>query len=83
MVSLEDVLAALDEFDRFGGGSLELIAWELGAPYHGVTGLAADATQRGLIRRCGTDRISGEEMWRLTAKGRLRARERVTSVSGR
>ena len=71
-----EVLAVLADFDRFGGSSVALIAWELGAPEESVADLASQAAKEGLLRPSGVDPVSGEDMWRLTGLGRGRQARR-------
>jgi DNA-binding PadR family transcriptional regulator len=64
-----DVLYVLSDFDRSGGGSRELVAWELlvtpGALEPVWTAMLAD----GLIQSAAADEYTGELMVRLTAQG--------------
>lgn len=65
-----DVLLVLAEFDRFGGSSFELIAWELGVAEDEVIRVGSRAFEKGFVKRAGTDPVTGEDMWRLTGSGR-------------
>jgi hypothetical protein len=68
---LARVLDVLDDFDSFGGASEELVAWELGIEPSAVTDTWRRAIERGLLAPAARDSIFGEEMWRLSAKGRV------------
>ena len=57
-------------FDQFGGGSLGLVAWELGHREAEVAPAWRGAINRGLIEPVGIDLNNGEEMWRITEQGR-------------
>jgi hypothetical protein len=68
--SMRSVLEVLSEFDTFGGGSLGLVAWELGLPEDALAPAWAKAIREGLLEPAGTDKASGEAMWRLSDRGR-------------
>jgi DNA-binding IclR family transcriptional regulator len=68
-VTAEDVLATLSAFDRFGGASLELIAWEFGVAPSTIADVWARLRDAGLLRRAGEDPATGEPMYRLSADG--------------
>ena len=68
--SVNDVLDVSEHFDKAGGASIELTAWELDVDLARVTSAWSRAIQTGLLEPAGTDPESGEEMWRLTARGR-------------
>jgi hypothetical protein len=70
MASVELVIRVVQEFDDLGGASPELVAWELGADADSVKPLWDRAIADGLLAPAPRDRIFGEEMWRLTARGR-------------
>ena len=67
------------DFDRFGGASIELVAWELCIEKSAVSAAWSRAIADGLLERFGTDEVRGEETWRLTSRGR-RAYERSDDV---
>ena len=69
-VSVNDVLDVSEHFEKAGGASIELTAWELDTDLARVTSAWSRAIQAGLLEPAGTDEESGEEMWRLTASGR-------------
>jgi len=69
-VSLKDVLEVSAQFDEFGGASIELTAWELDAEPADVLSAWSLAIKEGFLEPGGTDRPSGEEMWRLSDHGR-------------
>ncbi len=68
---LARVLGVLDDFDGFGGASEELVAWELGLEPESVRDSWNRAIAQGLFAPAPRDNIFGEEMWRLSAKGRM------------
>jgi diguanylate cyclase (GGDEF)-like protein len=74
VASVEDILDVAAEFDELGGASLELTAWELGVDLARVVSAWSRALKHGYLEPAGTDKASGEEMWRLSAEGR-RAQE--------
>ncbi len=69
--SLQSVLDVLRDFDDLGGGSLALVAWELGVEEGALAAAWSTAIEEALLKPAGRDMISGEEMWRLTERGRL------------
>jgi hypothetical protein len=69
-VSVKDVLEVLAQFDRFGGASLELTARELSDELSVVAAVWSRAITEGFLERAGTERGSGEEVWRLSERGR-------------
>ncbi len=68
--SLQSVLDVLQDFDDLGGGSLGLVAWELGVEEGAVAPAWSTAIEEGLIEPAGWDMNYGEEMWRITERGR-------------
>jgi hypothetical protein len=70
-VPIATVLEVLADFDRFGGASVELTAWELDVDHSQVIAAWTTAGDDGLMERCGSDVVDGleEEMWRLTDAG--------------
>jgi hypothetical protein len=64
-----DVLAVLGDFDRAGGASLNLLAWELVRSPELVASTWDAAEAEGLIRAVGADPRTGELIFRLTAGG--------------
>jgi len=74
---LESVLDVLQEFDDLGGGSLGLVAWELGVEEGVLAPAWSTAIEEALLEPAGTDMIYGEAMWRITERGR---QARQTSV---
>jgi hypothetical protein len=79
-VSVRSLLDVVAEFDRFGGASLELVAWELSIEESAVSAAWSRAIADGLLERSGTDEVPGEDTWRLTTLGR-RAYEGSDDVS--
>ncbi len=69
-VRVADILEVLAAFDDFGGGSLGLVAWEFGRVEEAVSPAWARAIEEGLLEPAGTDPVYGEEMWRLSERGR-------------
>jgi DNA-binding MarR family transcriptional regulator len=67
---IEDVLAVLVDFERFGGASRELVAWELFTGLEQVAMAFEGAIAEGLIERVPG---ASEETWRLTKHGRAQA----------
>jgi hypothetical protein len=67
-ISVDRLLAVMRDFDEFGGGSLELVAWELGEPASRVEPAWSKLIADGLIEPAGIDSIFGEPLWRLSAK---------------
>lgn len=67
------------DFDEFGGASLELVAWELGLDEDTVQVVWRQAVAEGLLVAAPRDEVLGEDMWRVTERGRraLRRRSRV------
>jgi len=80
-ISIRQVLETVGEFDRCGGASVGLVAWELSVGEHRVANAWTAARGRGLIRPASVERASGEQLWRLTADGwsALRQLARVLS----
>ena len=68
-ISIRQVLETIGEFDRFGGASLGLVAWELSVEEHRMVSAWNAARARGLIKPASVERASGERLWRLTADG--------------
>jgi hypothetical protein len=79
-VSVHSLLDVVAEFDRFGGASLELVAWELSIEESAVSAVWSRAIADGLLERSGTEEVPGEETWRLTTWG-CRAYEGSDDVS--
>jgi hypothetical protein len=69
--SVADVLIVLADFDRFGGGTLGLIAWELGRRAEDLGAAWDEVVRDGLARESGVD-VDGETSWRLTEQGHQR-----------
>jgi diguanylate cyclase (GGDEF)-like protein len=69
-VSVKDVLDVLAHFDQSGGASIELTGWELNAEVTLVAPAWSRAIREGLLESAGIDGESGENMWRLSDKGR-------------
>ncbi|HWF75211.1 MAG TPA: GGDEF domain-containing protein [Solirubrobacteraceae bacterium] len=68
--SVNDVLAVSAQFEQSGGASIELTAWELETELAHVVSAWSHAIEQGLLEPAGTDKASGEEMWRLSDQGR-------------
>jgi hypothetical protein len=64
-----DVIAVLNDFDGMGGGSVELVAWELGCSPGALAGVWETMVSDGVITAIGPDVVTGELMFRLTAIG--------------
>ncbi len=75
--SLESVLNVFQDFDDLGGGSLGLVAWELGVEEGVLAPAWSTAIEQALLEPAGIDMIYGEAMWRITKRGR---QARQTSV---
>jgi GAF domain len=69
-IELDHVLSVLLDFDRFGGGSAELVAWELGTSEELISRLWPRLVHDELIEPAESDDIAGEGMWQLTDLGR-------------
>ena len=68
-----DVRSVVDvvyEFDRFGGASLELVAWELSLPDDALAPGWEEALRRGFLELAGIDDVDGKQTYRLTELGR-------------
>lgn len=68
--SVKDVLDVSAHFDRSGGASIELTAWELDVELGLVVSAWSHAIKEGFLDPAGTDPVSGEEMWCLSEQGR-------------
>jgi len=68
-ISIRQLLETIGDFDRSGGASLGLIAWELSVEEQRVANTLNVARARGLINPASVDRVSAEQLWRLTADG--------------
>ncbi|HWF34615.1 MAG TPA: GGDEF domain-containing protein [Solirubrobacteraceae bacterium] len=68
--SVHDVLDVTAQFDKTGGASVELAAWELDVELAQLVSAWSRAIKQGLLQPAGTDASSGEEMWRLSDQGR-------------
>lgn len=66
-ISLQAVLDVVGEFDKSGGASVGLVAWELCVDEPLVTGAWEQAQAAGLIAHAGYDQH--EQLWRLTPAG--------------
>ena len=78
-ISVQKVLAVLDDFDQFGGASMELVAWELFVHRQDVI----NAWTRTITARWvqpGEHNTDGEQLWRLTLSGRAAMRSRPAST---
>jgi hypothetical protein len=64
---LERVLKVVGNFDRFGGASLGLVAWDLWVEDDVVSAVWERAQSEGLIAPAGLD--LEEQLWRLTPGG--------------
>ncbi len=73
IVTVENVLRVLADFEPLGGASLELVASELGTDPGAVEEAWLQAFDDGLLEHSGTDRSSGEDTCRLSERGRTRA----------
>ncbi len=69
-----------EDFDAFGGASLELAAWELGLDHDAVNAVWRQAVAEGLLVAAPRDEVLGEEMWRITERGRQALRRRRVAV---
>jgi hypothetical protein len=70
-----EVLIVLGDFDRTGGGSMELVAWELLSTPTVIAPVWEEMLAQQLIAPSGVDALSGEQMFRLTAAGRAELRD--------
>jgi len=68
-ISIRELLETIGDFDRSGGASLGLVAWELSVEEQRVASAWNAARASGLIKPASVDRASGEQLWRLTADG--------------
>ena len=68
-ISLQQVLEVVGDFDESGGANVGLVAWELCVEEQRVARVWEQAVAQGLLRRAGRDRLDGERLWRLTARG--------------
>ncbi|MBV9818045.1 MAG: hypothetical protein JOZ07_06805 [Solirubrobacterales bacterium] len=75
-IPLGTMVQVLADFDRFGGASLGLIAWELFVPEAAVAPAWSAAVAGGLVAEAGHDPTYDERLWRLTASGWARLHER-------
>ena len=66
-VSLQQLLEVVAEFDRYGGASPGLVAWELCVEEQLVAAAWQRATRDGLIAPAGRDHE--EQLWRLSPAG--------------
>lgn len=66
-VSLRQLLEVVAEFDRYGGASLGLVAWELCVEEQLVAAAWQRAARDGLIAPAGRDHQ--EQLWRLGPAG--------------
>jgi hypothetical protein len=69
------LLDVVDDFDRFGASSLELVAWELDVDPGTIATMWSAAATRGLLEPAGIEPEHGEAVWRLTGDGRAALRE--------
>ena len=74
-ISVHQVLETVGDFDSSGGASLGLVAWELSVEPSRAARAWRQVQAEGLIRTAGVDRVSGEQLWRLTVRGWARLRE--------
>jgi hypothetical protein len=63
-------LGVVHDFDEFGGASAELVSWELGVDSTDVTGPWERAIQQGYLTPAPPDHVLGEQMFRITTRGR-------------
>ena len=68
-ISIPQLLETIGGFDRSGGASFGLVAWELSVEEQRVANAWDSAWASGLIKLASVDRVSGEQLWRLTADG--------------
>lgn len=79
-ISVLTVLDVLADFDQFGGASPELVAWELDKDASLIAPAWSRALADGLLEQGETDHTLGENLYRLSERGR-RAREQSDDVS--
>jgi hypothetical protein len=63
------VIDAAREFDRWGGVSVGLVAWEYDLSEESIADAFAAAIDEGLLVRAGVEETSDEELWRLAGPG--------------
>jgi hypothetical protein len=68
-ISEQGLLEVLADFDRLGGASLGLVAWELFVTEQDVTEAWEIAVASGWLAPAEQDDVYGEQLWRLTAEG--------------
>jgi hypothetical protein len=68
-ISEQGLLDVVAEFDRLGGASLGLVAWELVVAESDVIETWDTAIAAGWLEPAGRDGVFGEQLWRLTADG--------------
>ncbi len=72
-LSVTEVLGVVGQFEASGGASIELAAWELSVELPLVASAWSRAIRGGFLVGAGIDKASGEQMWRLSDRGRSRA----------
>jgi len=66
-VTLADLIESLADFDKHGGASVTLVAWDLCVEDYQLLELWQQATRDGLIRPSGSDQQ--QILYRLTPAG--------------
>jgi hypothetical protein len=69
-ISVERLVVLMQDFEEFGGASIELVAWELGEPASRINEAWSKAVTEGLLEPAGVDSVFGEPLWRLSEKCR-------------
>ena len=69
-ISVDQLMVVMRDFDEFGGASIELVAWELGAPPSRLDAAWSRAVAEGMLEPAGVDSVFGEPIWRLSEKSR-------------
>jgi hypothetical protein len=68
-IAVQEVLEVLADFDKSGGASSGLVAWELFVDEQRVADAWEQAQSDGLLRPAAHDGVNDEQLWRLTAGG--------------
>lgn len=66
-LTVDDVLESLADFERHGGASVALVAWDLCVKPEHLTGIWKQLTRDGLINPAGHD--EDQLLYRLTPAG--------------
>lgn len=66
---MQRVLEVVGNFEKSGGASLGLVAWELSVGEAQVADAWEQAQAEELLQPAARDKIHDEQLWRLTAAG--------------